>query len=100
MTLLMESPRTYLHAADTPPVVMMSWWGLPESIGRQSRKPNQPKASGTASSIVAGKRVVIVEDEGLTVWQLRKLLERAGLGVARAGSDRQGGGAVVLTGRP
>ncbi len=60
--------------------------------------PNRPEASaqrGPLSALV-GKRVVIVEDEGITLLQLRRTLTRAGLNVvATAGNGREGVEAVL-----
>jgi two-component system, response regulator PdtaR len=47
-----------------------------------------------------GKRAVIVEDEGITQLQLRKLLRSEGVSVVGAASDGQEGVALVLRERP
>ena len=49
---------------------------------------------------LAGKRVVIVEDEGITQMQLRKVLTWAGLEVVGSASDGQAGVEIVLRERP
>lgn len=59
----------------------------------------EPGPSELVPALV-GKRVVIVEDEGITVLQLRKLLTRAGLLVVGAASNGQDGVDVVLQERP
>ena len=49
---------------------------------------------------LSGKRAVIVEDEGITQLQLRKLLRSEGIQVVGAASDGQEGVELVLKERP
>jgi DNA-binding NarL/FixJ family response regulator len=49
---------------------------------------------------LVGRKIVIVEDEGMTQWQLRRILARAGLVVAGSASDGQTGVDIALRERP
>jgi len=49
---------------------------------------------------LAGKRVVIVEDEGITVMQLRRMLVRAGMLVVGTAGNGKEGIETVLRERP
>lgn len=51
-------------------------------------------------SSLAGKRIVTIEDEGITQLQLRKLLTRAGLIVVGQAMNGQDGVDLVLRERP
>ncbi len=53
-----------------------------------------------AHAVLTGKRIVIVEDEGVTQLQLRRSLTRAGMVVAGAANNGQDGIEVVLRERP
>jgi AmiR/NasT family two-component response regulator len=54
----------------------------------------------TSSSPLAGKRVVIVEDEGITQMQLRSILTRAEMLVVGAAANGADGVEVVLRQKP
>ena len=54
----------------------------------------------TSTTPLTGKRVAIVEDEGIIVLQLTKALTRAGLQVVGHANDAQGGIDMVLQERP
>lgn len=66
--------------------------------------PRSPETTAPASlsrqSDLQGKRVVVVEDEGVTQMQLRRALTRAGLLVAGTASNGQDGVETVLRERP
>jgi CheY-like chemotaxis protein len=51
-------------------------------------------------SSLHGKRVVICEDEGITLMQLRRLMDRAGLTVAGAVNNGKEGLEIALRERP
>ncbi len=53
-----------------------------------------------SASILQGKRVVIVEDEGMTQLQLRRILTREGMLVVGAAPNGQAGIEIVLRERP
>lgn len=55
---------------------------------------------GSRSTVLQGKRVVIVEDEGITQMQLRSILKRAGLVVLASAVDGVEGVATTLRERP
>ncbi|HLK59247.1 MAG TPA: response regulator [Chthonomonadaceae bacterium] len=63
-----------------------------------SDSPQEEKRE--ADTPLAGKSVVIVEDEGVTVIQLRRTLVQAGLKVAGMASNGQEGAEMVLRERP
>jgi two-component system, response regulator PdtaR len=50
--------------------------------------------------VLAGKRIVICEDEGITMMQLRKALTRAGLIVVGIAGDGQDATEIVLREKP
>jgi YesN/AraC family two-component response regulator len=52
------------------------------------------------TSLLTGKRAAIVEDEGLTVMQLRKTLTAAGVEVVGSAGDAVSGIELVLAERP
>ena len=54
----------------------------------------------TTTDALAGKRVVIVEDEGMTQLQLRKMLTRAGLNVVGTAPNGKEGVEVILREQP
>ena len=74
-----------------------------------SRSPSHPQGSpsepsplhnvATAHSL-AGKRVVVCEDEGITQMQLRRLLTRAGMVVAAVAGDGEAAVEAVLREQP
>jgi AmiR/NasT family two-component response regulator len=49
---------------------------------------------------LVGKRIVVIEDDGITQWQLRKSLAREGLIIVGAATNGQEGTAIVLRERP
>jgi len=66
-----------------------------------SSSPNiQASNDPNHSAVLAGKRVVICEDEGITQVQLVRLLKRAGLVVAGAANNGQTGVELVLREKP
>ncbi len=66
-----------------------------------SRSPRHKQAPAEAeTTVLAGKRVVIVEDEGITQLQLRKILTREGLNVVGAAMSGSEGVAVILREQP
>jgi len=66
---------------------------------QQNRSDSEPQGSSLASPL-AGKRVVVVEDEGITQLQLRKMLTQAGMVVAAAASRGDKGVEEVLATKP
>ena len=50
--------------------------------------------------VLAGKRIVVVEDEGMTQMQLRRILPHAGLEVAGSASNGADGVIAVLAAQP
>jgi response regulator NasT len=67
--------------------------------------PAQPPPDDAAPDVspgacLAGLRAVVVEDEGLTVWQLRRLLTRVGITIVGEAADGAAGVALVLRERP
>jgi two-component system, response regulator PdtaR len=78
--------------------VSSNWAGTPRSEDRSS--PHMPLPNVPESNPLAGKRVVIVEDEGMTQIHLQRMLTHLGLvvaGTARTGAEAV---AVVLRERP
>jgi two-component system, response regulator PdtaR len=61
---------------------------------------DQSSPSGNLSSLLAGKRVVIVEDEGITQMHLRRILKNAGLTVLTSAVNGEMGVETVLRERP
>ncbi len=61
-----------------------------------TRTSNEP----TQSELLAGKRIVICEDEGVTQLQLSRLLKKAGLIVVGAVNNGKAGVETVLRERP
>ena len=59
----------------------------------------QPEQKSPSLGLV-GKRAVIVEDEGITQLQLRRILQREGLEVVGMASDGKEGVEMVLAERP
>ncbi len=72
------------------------------AAGSQSSSPSnhERESSRNLSSILAGKRVVVVEDEGVTQMQLRRLLKNAGLSVVASAANGPDGVEAVLSERP
>ncbi len=62
--------------------------------------PHVPSSDAQEQTLLAGKRVVIVEDEGITQLHLRKILTRAGLIVAGYALNGRDGVATVLREQP
>ena len=62
--------------------------------------PDSMSEQGTRASPIAGKRVVIVEDEGIIQMQLRRMLKTAGLTVLASATSGAEGVEVVLRERP
>ena len=62
--------------------------------------PQPQRAGGQSAVALAGKRVVIVEDEVVTQMQLRKILARNGLTVVSSTPDGAAGVAAALRERP
>jgi AmiR/NasT family two-component response regulator len=65
--------------------------------------PHQPDAGqerAGATTALQGKRVVVVEDEGVTQMQLRRALSRAGLQVIGTAANGREGVETVLRERP
>jgi two-component system, response regulator PdtaR len=52
------------------------------------------------SPVLVGKSVVVVEDEGVTQMQLRRMLKNAGLNVAASATNGEQGVEAVLRERP
>lgn len=67
--------------------------------GSALRARENPGEQGL-SSLLAGKRVVIVEDEGITQMQLRRILRNAGLSVLASAGNGEEGVEVILRERP
>jgi response regulator NasT len=66
-----------------------------------SSSPNtRPSSDSGPSTALAGKRVVICEDEGVTQIQLTRLLKRAGLVVVGAANNGRTGVEIVLREKP
>lgn len=61
----------------------------------QQNDPNEEQ-----SSVLVGKRVVVVEDEGVTQMQLRRMLKNAGLKVVASAISGEQGVETVLRERP
>ena len=61
---------------------------------------SQPSRPHSESEQLAGKRVVIVEDEGITQLQLKRLLKSAGLVVVGMAADGASGVEIVLREKP
>ena len=55
-----------------------------ESLLPQTSAPASPEAAEEAASLLQGKRVVVVEDEGMTQLQLRRILRSEGMEVVGA----------------
>jgi YesN/AraC family two-component response regulator len=65
-----------------------------------SLRAHSPLAESETPVTLEGKRVVIVEDEGITQMQLRHILSNAGLVVAGVAGNGKLGAEVVLRERP
>jgi len=74
---------------------------VPED-GSRSASPNSPSPHETPSETIslAGKRVVICEDEGILQMQLQRALTRAGLKIVGTANNGQTGVDIVLRERP
>lgn len=66
------------------------------------RKPFSPSSieSSTSSSVLKDRRVVIIEDEGLTLMHLRKICVLAGMQVVGLAGDGEQGVQKVLEEQP
>ena len=71
-----------------------------EATPDPSAEDTQSKPEAIAAESLRGIRVAIVEDEGMTAWQLRKILARAGMEVVGAAPDGREGVTLVLKERP
>jgi CheY-like chemotaxis protein len=97
MTFSASSPREHTAAPDSVAAQSL----LPGSTGRWFAPDDT--ANGNAvdrTPVLAGKRVVIVEDEGVTQLQLQMILRRTGMlvvGTAATGDEAVG---VVLREKP
>src|SRR5579871_4514453 len=65
-----------------------------------SRRIRMPSEETTKETILVGKRIVIVEDEGMTQMQLRKMLAHAGLNVVGSATNGKEGVEVILREQP
>ncbi|MCW3051209.1 MAG: Hpt sensor hybrid histidine kinase [Chthonomonadales bacterium] len=72
----------------------------PEGKSASASPPRPKPSSDGARTALAGKRIVIVEDEGITQMQLRRSLTRSGLVVVGTASTAESGIEVVLRERP
>jgi len=70
------------------------------SKAASSPLPQTAVAPQEATSLLAGKRVVICEDEGVTQLQLRRVLTRAGMLVVGAAINGKEGVEITLHERP
>lgn len=77
----------------------MTHWFVPANDASVP-PPTEASLGVQQSSVLSNKRVVIVEDEGITVWQMRKMLTIAGLQVVGAAPDGVAGVEMVLRERP
>jgi two-component system, response regulator PdtaR len=92
----MHSPN-YLLQTRVSPFRLSSASPTDDSTSqRAAARPSDP----ASSPILRGKRVVIVEDEGITQMQLRKICLLAGMQVAGIASDGLEGVRKVLETRP
>ncbi len=65
-----------------------------------SRTESEPQAQSAPERALAGKRVVICEDEGITQLQLKRILTHAGLQVVSMAGDGKTGVEAVLREQP
>ena len=74
----------------------------PIPISRQARpaRPSLPENHRSPGDILKGKRVCIVEDEGLTQMLLQNALRRSGMEVAGVAGNGNDGVSVVVRARP
>lgn len=77
---------------------MISSLGMDHDLRPPSGLP-APEGNNPSEAL-AGKRVVIVEDEGITQMQLRHILSHAGLNVVGSARDGRQGVETVLRERP
>ena len=84
-----------MHAA----LLGFSSYASPSSNDDPHRNP-RTASEHTRSEQLAGKRVVIVEDEGITQLQLKRLLALAGLLVVGLAADGAAGVETVLREKP
>jgi AmiR/NasT family two-component response regulator len=68
----------------------------PDAAPRLTEKARREEPS----LVLAGKRVVVVEDEGITQMQLRRMLKNAGLTVLASAGNGEEGVETVLRERP
>lgn len=73
---------------------------MPEEGSASASQTHSEKDSSVEPSLLVGKRIVIVEDEGVTQLQLRRSLTRMGLVVAGVANSGESGMKVVLRERP
>lgn len=79
----------------------MTLWLIPADGEGKPNRPVQADSSGVPdSSLLKGKRAVIVEDEGMTVWQLRRILTLAGIQVVGAAANGREGVEITLREKP
>jgi two-component system, response regulator PdtaR len=78
------------------PVLRMSERPSPSQTSAHA----SPKASEEAADSLQGKRAVVVEDEGVTQLQLRKILRSEGMEVVGAAANGQDAIQVVLETKP
>jgi two-component system, response regulator PdtaR len=71
----------------------------PSPLPTSATKP-QAQTQLNSTYTLAGKRVVICEDEGITQMQLKRILTQAGLIVVATAADGQAGEEAVLRERP
>src|SRR5581483_6962366 len=84
-----------------PAILPQSLEDEPRSSSRRASAPKSSEQAGRAPNVtLAGKRVVIVEDEGITVMQLRRMLVRAGMLVVGTAGNGKEGIETVLRERP
>ncbi len=86
--MILHFPSCYRFAPPPPPPQP----DPPSGPGKPAAQP--------ASKILSGKRIVIIEDEGVTQMQLRMILTRAGLRVIGAASRGEDAVDLVLKERP
>jgi response regulator NasT len=79
---------------------MQSYVLAPESAPPAPESRHEKNVREDRSPILEGKRVVVVEDEGVTQMQLRRLLKHAGLNVVASAASGEEGVAAVLNARP
>lgn len=71
-----------------------------DSPGTSSLPEDSAPAAPQPTALLAGKRVVIVEDEGVMLMQLKRILTRAGCQVVATAINGQEGVEAALNERP